>query len=168
MRATPRSDFPATLGGEELNAPSLEERVRQLEAAEAGRSALARYAAACDAQDLERIAVLFAADATLEVPGGEYRGLDEILAFYRRTWHEDPTAKSHFITNIETSWLGDDRVAVGSYFLYTAAGDATSVIGWGEYRDIVHCSVADGRVERKSISIRRAVDVRDGWAGLPS
>jgi uncharacterized protein (TIGR02246 family) len=149
----------------ELTETPLAERVRRLEAIEAARAALARYAAACDAQDIEAIAKLFSADATLAVPGREHHGRDEVVAFYLQAWQADPSAKSHFITNVEASWLGDDRVEVASYFLYTAAGDATSVIGWGEYRDVVSNAGADPVFERKSIAIRRAVDVRDGWAG---
>jgi hypothetical protein len=98
------------------------------------------------------------------VPGHTYKGRDEVVSFYRQAWLDDPSQKTHFITNSTTEWLGSGRVAVDSYFLYTAAGDTSSVLGWGEYGDVVRVSEGPAAFEHKSISIRRSVDVRDGWA----
>jgi ketosteroid isomerase-like protein len=95
---------------------SLEERLDRLEAIEAARETLARYADACDAQDVDGVVNLFAPDGLLDVPGQSYRGTDEIRAFYRQAWDTDPSQKSHFITNVKTRWLGAGRVAVDCYF----------------------------------------------------
>jgi uncharacterized protein (TIGR02246 family) len=143
---------------------TFDERLERLECVEAARGVLARYALACDAQDLSALADLFAEDCELEVPGRLCRGLDEVVAFYRQAFADDPSRKSHFITNVKADWLGAGKVAVDSYFLYTAAGDASSVLGWGEYRDVVALAGKGSVFSRKSITIRRAVDVRDGWA----
>jgi uncharacterized protein (TIGR02246 family) len=143
---------------------TLEERLDRLESIEAARGVLARYADACDAQDLSALAELFADGCELEVPGQVYRGQDEVVAFYRQAFADDPSRKSHFITNVKADWLGAGRVAVDSYFLYTAAGDTSSVLGWGEYHDVVTTAEKDPAFARKSITIRRAVDVREGWA----
>ena len=144
-----------------------EQRLDRLESIESAREALARYADACDAQDLDAVCDLFTGDAVLEVPGHLYTGGDQVRHFYREAWQEDPSQKSHFITNVKTRWLGTGRVEVDSYFLYTAAGDASSVLGWGVYRDTVRTTDGVGRFEQKSIAIRRAVDVRQGWARSP-
>jgi uncharacterized protein (TIGR02246 family) len=133
-----------------------EERLDRLETIEAAREILARYADACDAQDVEAVVSLFAPDCALDVPDQTYRGTDEVRAFYRQAWDTDPSQKSHFITNVKTRWLGSSRVAVDCYFLYTAAGDVTSVLGWGEYQDVVSTAGGPARFERKAIKIRRA------------
>jgi uncharacterized protein (TIGR02246 family) len=135
---------------------SIEERLDRLETIEAAREVLARYADACDAQDVEAVVSLFAPDAVLDVPDQPYRGQDEIRVFYRQAFETDPSKKSHFITNVKTRWLGQGRVAVDSYFLYTAAGDASSVLGWGEYQDVVATATGPAHIEHKSIRIRRA------------
>jgi uncharacterized protein (TIGR02246 family) len=143
---------------------TVEERLDRLESIEAARSVLARYADACDAQDVGALAELFAEGCELEVPGEVYRGVDQVAAFYRQAFADDPSRKSHFITNIKAEWVEPGRVAVDSYFLYTAAGDTSSVLGWGEYRDVVTTTGKQPAFARKSIIIRRAVDVRIGWA----
>lgn len=143
---------------------TLEERLDRLELIEAARVLLARYADACDVQDLSALADLFAEGCELEVPGHVYRGVDEVVAFFRQAFADDPSRKSHFITNVNAEWLATGRVAVNSYFLYTAAGDTSSVLGWGEYHDVVTTTGKEPAFARKSITVRRAVDVRDGWA----
>jgi uncharacterized protein (TIGR02246 family) len=135
---------------------SVADRLDRLETIEAAREVLARYADACDAQDTEAVVSLFAPDAVLDVPDQPYRGAGEIRAFYRQAWEADPSQKSHFITNVKARWLGPGRVAVDCYFLYSAAGDATSVLGWGEYHDVVSTTAGSACFERKSITIRRA------------
>jgi uncharacterized protein (TIGR02246 family) len=154
-----------TVSEEEEEAPmTLEERLDRLESIEAARGVLASYADACDAQDLSALAELFADGCELEVPGQVYRGQSAVVAFFRQAFVDDPSRKTHFITNVKTEWLATGRVAVDSYFLYTAAGDTSSVLGWGEYHDVVTTAEKDPAFARKSITIRRAVDVREGWA----
>jgi 3-phenylpropionate/cinnamic acid dioxygenase small subunit len=144
--------------------PSVEERLDYLEMAERARSLLAGYAQACDAQDVEALARLFSATGRVEVPDRAFEGREAVLGFYRHAFASDPSRKSHFITNVETRRLGLGRVAVDSYFIYTASGDATSILGWGEYRDVVADGPEGVRFESKSIAVKRAVDVREGWA----
>jgi uncharacterized protein (TIGR02246 family) len=143
---------------------SVEERLDRLESMEAARTVLARYASACDAQDLDDLLGLFAADSELDVPGQTWHGAGEVAEFYRQAFASDPTQKSHFITNVKVACVGVATVAIDSYFLYTAAGDTSSILGWGEYRDIVDTSGPQPVFRRKSIAIRRAVDVRQGWS----
>ena len=140
-----------------------EQRLERLEAVEAARWVLARYAEACDAQDLDAIGGLFTLEAELVVPGASFAGRQKIVEFYRQAWTEDPSRKTHFITNVSAHVFQAGLVEVTSYFLYTAAGYNSSVLGWGEYRDEVATSGDRPRFTRKSIAIRRATDVREGW-----
>lgn len=140
------------------------DRLARLEAAEAARGLLSAYARQCDTRDPEAVSQLFAPDGVLEVPGRHFGGRHEVRAFYSGAFTDDPTDKTHFITNSAMVWLGGGRTAVHSYFLYTAAGDETSILGWGEYHDVVEVGDEGARFERKAISIRRAVDVREGWS----
>jgi len=144
-------------------AVSVEERLERLEAAEAARRLLARYARACDRQDADAVVALFAPDGEIEIPGTVYNGVTEIKVFYQQAFTDDPSIKSHIITNTETAWRGGGLIAIDAYLLYTAAGDASSVLGWGEYHAIVRVG-AEAAIQRLTISIRRAVDVRQGWA----
>jgi uncharacterized protein (TIGR02246 family) len=144
---------------------SIEERIERLESMEAARRLMARYARACDAQDLDGIVELFAPDCELEIPGRTWRGRDEVREFFRRAWADDPSRKSHFITNVECRPREAGSVAVDAYFLYTASGDRSSVIGWGCYADVVDTTAPDPVFARKAMTVTRAADVRDGWAG---
>jgi len=63
----------------------MERRLQALEDAEAIRTLKSRYAALCDDNyDADRIAALFAEDATWESPGlGRFEGRDAIRRFFR-------------------------------------------------------------------------------------
>ena len=63
----------------------MERRLQALEDAEAIRNLKSRYAALCDDNyDADRIAALFAEDATWDSPGlGRFKGRDAIRSFFR-------------------------------------------------------------------------------------
>jgi hypothetical protein len=131
---------------------------------ESARRALSSYARACDAQDLVGLQRLFAKECELEIPGRSWRGRDDVIGFFRDAWREDPSQKSHFVTNVECECVGPGLVAVAAYFLYTAAGDHSSVLGWGRYRDLVDTAGSQPLFRHKWMAVTRAVDVREGWA----
>lgn len=139
-------------------------RLARLEALEAARALLARYARACDASDLAAVTALFSPRCRLEVAGRSWSGVDEIAGFFRQAWSEDPTRKRHFITNIEALEWDGAKVTVEAYFLYTAAGDSSSILGWGEYLDVIDTTGTGPLFEEKSMRVVRAADVREGWA----
>jgi uncharacterized protein (TIGR02246 family) len=143
---------------------TLEERVARQEAAEEVRALVAAYADACDAQDLDQLAAIFAPDITVSVAGGSWTGPDEALGFFRDAWAANPYPSRHFITNLALRRLEPDRVEATSYFLYLSTTENDeSKIGWGSYQD---CYVRhDGRMTllSKHIAMDPIVDGRDGW-----
>ncbi len=138
------------------------ERVKALEAGEAARTVLAKYARAVDAQSVSGIRELLADDVVLDV-GQAVEGADAVTEFFRKAFEDDPAEKSHFITNIEVRWLGDDRASVETYFLWTAADDTTSLLGWGTYAHEVVVDDGVARFSKMALAIRRMADVREGW-----
>jgi uncharacterized protein (TIGR02246 family) len=138
------------------------ERVKALEAGEAARTTLAKYARAVDAQSVEGIRELLAEDVVLDV-GQAVEGADAVTEFFRKAFADDPAEKSHFITNIDVRWLGDDHASVETYFLWTAADDKTSLLGWGTYAHEVVVDDGTARFSKMALAIRRMADVREGW-----
>ncbi len=143
---------------------SMARRLRQLEAAEAARSLLARYGWACDGRDLDAVTAMFGEDASVEVGGRIWTGHREIASFFREAWSADPTDKTHFMVNVAPGELAGDAIAVSATFLYTAAGGSSSVLGWGHYRDVVDVSGHQPVFRSKGMDLKWAGDVRRGWA----
>ena len=150
--------------GDDGPAPrGLHERLEVLEAAEAARGALARYAQAIDAQDLAAFSALLARDVELEIGGDTIRGRVGVVDFLRDAFASDRSQKSHFVTNVKTRWVGDGLVNVEAYFLWTAGESARSVIGWGTYANQVRMAGGEGLFTRIAIGIRHMGDLGDGW-----
>jgi ketosteroid isomerase-like protein len=125
----------------------LVERVRRMEALDAARSLEIRYARAVDAQDLDAIKELFLEDATLKLPGVDYRGRSDIVAFFERVFARDRKRnlrKHHFVTNIEPVWQDSGEIVVTASYLYRIDENGTPtgpIAGAGRYIDRV--GVAD-------------------------
>lgn len=139
------------------------QRLERLETAERAREAAWRYAAAVDTPDLGLLAAAFTEDAILTTRRGSRQGRDAILAYYGEAL-ADPVARKHFLVNQQVTWLAPGEAAMTSYFLYTYAGDDTSVIGWGTYDDRVRVIDGVGYLCEKRISIDVHADSRAGWA----
>ncbi len=139
-------------------------RLEHLERIEAARTLTARYARACDTGDMDGLAELFTDDAVLVVSSGPKEGREAVMAYYRKGILGNPAVKRHWLMNHEFDVAESGEIAVTTYFIYTYAGDDTSIIGWGDYRDDV--VVADGvaRFRRKAITLDVSADVRAGWA----
>jgi uncharacterized protein (TIGR02246 family) len=150
------------MANDTAQATSVEQRLKALEAAEAARTILARYAKAVDAQSVEGIRELLADDVVLDV-GQAVEGADAVTEFFAKAFKDDPAEKSHFITNIDVRRLGDDHASVETYFLWTAADDTTSLLGWGTYAHEVVIQDGTARFSKMSLAIRRMADVREGW-----
>lgn len=145
----------------------LERRLFRLEAAEAARSLLARYARACDRRDLPAVTALFSTDGSVEAGGRTWTGAEQISDFFRDSWSGDPSDKTHFIVNMQSGEAPAGAVAVHATFMYTAAGDTSSVLGWGEYRDVVDLSGPAPVFRSKHMEVTWAGDIRRGWARQP-
>ena len=142
----------------------LTRRIRQLEAVDAARFLLARYGSACDRCDLEAVTAMFRDDGCVEAGGRTWVGRESVRSFFREAWAADPSRKTHFIVGVVAGELAGDCLAVSSTFLYTAAGTGSSVLGWGEYRDVVDFSQPMAAFRTKSVDLRSAGDLRQVWA----
>ncbi len=157
MVFTPAHHVPGSL-------PAVAARLERLETIEAAREASWRYAAAVDGRDFDLLAAVFADDAVLTTRRGSRDGRDEIVAYYRNAL-ADPVERKHFLVNQTATWLEPGLARLESYFLYTYAGDDTSILGWGTYVDRVRVLDGVGHIEEKRISIDVHADSRIGWAG---
>ncbi len=142
-------------------------RLERLETAELAREAGWRYATAVDTQDFDLLASVFTSDAVLTTRRGSRHGRDEIIAYYRPAL-ADPLGRKHFIVNQKVTWVAPGEALMESYFLYTYAGDDTSIMGWGSYTDRVRVIDDVGYIEAKRISIDVQADTRVGWATEPT
>lgn len=141
---------------------ALAARLERLETAELARAASWRYATAVDTPDLELLASVFTADAVLTTSKGSRQGRDEIVAYYASALAA-PVGRKHFLVNQTVTPLGSGRALMESYFLYTYAGDDTSILGWGTYTDTVLVIDGVGYIEEKRISVDIQADTRVGW-----
>ena len=146
--------------------PSLLERLERLETAEAARETAYRYAQAIDAPDFELLAGVFALDATLTTRRGSRTSREAIVDYYREALAA-PLARRHFIVNEQVTWLAPGEVRMHSSFIYTFAGDDTSILGWGRYVDHIRIDNGVGVIVEKTISIDTHADSREGWAAVP-
>ena len=106
---------------------------------------------------------MFTDDAVLTTRKGPRQGRDEIVAYYA-TALADPVARKHFLVNQTVTWIEPGVADMESYFLYTYAGEDTSVLGWGTYHDRVRVVDGVGYIAQKRISIDVHADTRSGWA----
>jgi uncharacterized protein (TIGR02246 family) len=153
---TPAQHLPGSLA-------RVAERLEMLETAERAREASWRYATAVDAADLDLLAQVFTDDAVLTTRKGPRQGRDEIVAYYAIAL-ADPVARKHFLVNQTVTWIEPGVADMESYFLYTYAGEDTSVLGWGTYNDRVRVVDGVGCIAQKRISIDIHADSRSGWA----
>ncbi|HAN71543.1 MAG TPA: hypothetical protein DCQ36_08130 [Actinobacteria bacterium] len=138
-------------------------RLAELETAELAREASWRYAVAIDTGDFELLASVFTEDAVLVTRRGSQEGRAAIVDYYR-TALADPVARKHFLVNQKVTHTGASTALLESYFLYTFAGQDTSIFGWGHYIDRIRIMDGVGYIEDKRISIDVHADVRQGWA----
>jgi uncharacterized protein (TIGR02246 family) len=149
---------------ESVDVSALAERLERLETAEAARAATWRYATAVDTVDFEMLADAFTEDGALTTRKGTRQGRDVVIDYYRQAL-ADPVNRKHFLVNQEVRVVEPGVAVVSSYFIYTYAGDDTSILGWGNYVDTVRVEDGVGRIAEKRISIDVHADSRDGWAG---
>jgi ketosteroid isomerase-like protein len=141
-----------------------EQRLARLEKIEAAKAALGRYARACDAKDVSRLAAdVFTADVVLHVPGTDYHGVEDVAAFYRGAFDAAPGTRRHFLMNHIAEVNPAGEVEIDSYFFFVSAEDQ-SVIGWGSYRDVIVVDGGRARVREKTIVLDMHTTIDAGWA----
>lgn len=157
MEFVPAQYLPGSVG-------TLADRLERLETAEAARAATWRYATAVDTVDFAMLADAFTEDGALTTRKGTRQGRETVVDYYRTALAE-PVGRKHFLVNQEVEVTGPGAAVVSSYFLYTYAGDDTSILGWGNYVDTIRVEEGVGRIAEKRISIDVHADTREGWAG---
>ncbi len=144
-----------------------EGRLERMELTEIAKAATVRYGRAVDAKDLHRLrSDVFRDDIILRTPASEYRGIDDVVAFFAAAFEAEPGTRRHFVTNQLIDVRGAERIEIDSYFLFVSA-DARSVIGWGGYQDVVSVRGGEGRISEKTITLDVHTDLDTGWAQRP-
>jgi hypothetical protein len=138
-------------------------RLERLETAEAARETAYRYARAIDTPNFELLAGVFAADATLTTRRGSRTSREAIVDYYREALAA-PLARRHYIVNEMVTWLAPGEALMRSSFIYTFAGDDTSILGWGGYVDRISVVDGIGVILEKTITVNTHADSRTGWA----
>ena len=141
----------------------IEERLAAVEGAESARIILARYAAAVDDQDLGAVSSLLDHAVVLSIGEITVDGYKNVVDFLRSAFADDPSRKSHFVTNMVPRWLGDGNVHIDAYFMWTAGEESKSLIGWGTYSNRVKVKDGTGKFTKIEIAIRHMGEIGEGW-----
>ncbi|MET0523359.1 MAG: nuclear transport factor 2 family protein [Nocardioides sp.] len=150
-----------------MSQDDLHARLRRLELIELAKTATIAYATACDHKAVDELRTnVFTNDAVLHVPNRDFVGVDAVAEFYAHQFPE-MGARRHFLTNQVAEVDDDERVHVESYFFFVSADDR-SVIGWGQYRDIVVVGDEGPRIADKTIVLDVRTDLSTGWAMSPT
>lgn len=142
----------------------IETRLKRLEDIEAARAMFNIYASTLDEPDAKTVAELFAEDAVLHTPMGDFQGRDAIEEFFGLAFKADPSVKRHFIVNPRVMETSPGTVRLHSDFLYVGRGDAQSIIGWGSYDDVVDTSGSEPVFREKTIAVHVGTNLATGWA----
>jgi uncharacterized protein (TIGR02246 family) len=141
----------------------IESRLKRLEDIEEARAMFNIYAATLDEPDAKTVSALFAEDAVLHTPMGDFHGRDAIAEFFDMAFEADPSVKRHFIVNPRVMEASAGTVRLKSDFIYLGRGDAQSIIGWGSYDDVVDTSGPAPVFREKTIAIQVGTDLATGW-----
>lgn len=139
-------------------------RLQRLEDIEAARGIFQIYAEVLDIPDAATVTRLFAPDAALHTPVGDFVGVSAIEDFYSSAFASDTSVKRHFIVNPRVVDTAPGQVRLESYFLYVGRADGASVIGWGTYDDLVDVSGPTPLFLEKTIAVHLGTDLATGWA----
>lgn len=118
-----------------MSTDDLARRLGRLEAIEAVRELLARYAAACDRLQANDLTDLFTEDAVL-TSASRYEGRTAIIDYYDGVLSSLVSARHHVINSaieLETP----DRATHRAYFLAFLTRDSGPTVVLGDYLDVV-------------------------------
>lgn len=142
----------------------IEARLRRLEDIESARNMHHLYAETLDEPNAKTVAPLFAEDAVLHTPMGDFEGRAAIEDFYAVAFEADPSVKRHLIVNPKVVTAEPGLVRLQSYFVYVGRGDDASIIGWGTYDDTVDVSGPVPLFKEKTIEVHVGTTLDAGWA----
>lgn len=127
---------------------ALTARLGRLEAIEAARECLYRYADGVDSRDWALLGSAFAEDAVMVMPGAEVRGRDAIVDRLRGMLPPEFITR-HIIANPRVEYTGPNTARVHSTIYYAHEGSGFEATGWGDYIDGVSVSDGVGLIVRK-------------------
>lgn len=111
--------------------------LRELRDRSAIEAIVFEYCRTLDAMDLDGLAVLFTEDCVVDYgpgPGMRSEGRVALRRDLERMWRWART--SHHSSNVQVTFTGDDRAAVGSYVLaWHERPDGTTATMMGQYHD---------------------------------
>lgn len=135
----------------------------RLEDLEAARSVLHRYALAVDTLGAEAVAEVWAADGILRTRMGDFVGRAAVAGFFGERFAADPSRKRHFVLEPLLTWVEPGLVHNTSYFLFTAQGQDSSILGWGTYDDEIRIVDGEAQFALRHIQVVAAADPTQGW-----
>jgi len=143
---------------------ALEAKVRDLEAAQAIRATLSRYAAAVDEMRRDELRALFATDAVVRIPvwNVDVAGIDAIMAFYDTYWSRFERPRRYF-ANEELRVGGNDATCF-MYWHVTQERNGVPVLGWGTYHWQFRQVDGGWRIAGVLITILAMTTLAAGWA----
>lgn len=139
-------------------------RIARLETTEAARNLVAAYADLIDRSDVASLDHVFTPDAVLTTARGNHHGLSGLGEFFGSHFAAAPLPRRHFITNTRVLHADAETAECDSYFLYTTASGANSIIGWGRYRDTMKRVDGQLRIASKDITMDFVGPIASGWA----
>ena len=142
----------------------IETRLKRLEDIEAARAMFNIYATTLDEPNAKTVGQLFAKDAKLHTPMGDFEGRNQIEEFFGMAFRADPSVKRHFIVNPRVMEASEGKVRFHSDFLYVGRGDEQSIIGWGSYDDLIDITGPEPVFREKTIAVQVGTDLASGWA----
>lgn len=144
---------------------ALEKRVRDLEAREAIKDLIARYAWTIDAEDWAGFGAIFAEDAVLDHSrwrATQYKGREAIVTFGKQ--HRDRMKFTNRMANLNQRIdIKGDTASAQAYFLYMYTRDGDSWIGWGNYKWEFRNANGTWLISRMTLLPNTITTLEKGW-----
>lgn len=134
-----------------MDVAALAARLERLEAMEAARDTLFRYAQGADTRDWALLGSAFAPDAVMEMPDTEIHGREAIVAALRGMLPPEFVTR-HLIVNPQATCTAPGQVTITSTVYYLHEGRGFEASGWGTYVDEIVVVDGEGRITRKEFS----------------
>jgi|TARA_B110000196_G_C20677795_1_gene444963 hypothetical protein len=143
---------------------TLEEQVRVLNAKDAVRRVLSRYAVGVDGKRPEILREIFDSEAILSVPNWniEERGREAILTFFADYWSRFDNPRRYYAN--EDITVAGSRAEAFMYFHVTQERDDESILGWGSYEWGFKFDNGNCLITKEVVHILAMTTLEEGWA----